>query len=144
MNYICWDAVGEIVASVSPNMVKIWSVVSGECIQELGSTGNQFYSCVFHPSYSTLLVIGGFSVSFLFTICCNERMDWARSIVNGAICLSWIVMDYLTSFLWGWLANPGKFSTSQLMKRKKPIYFEKTFFCSFLVFSFNYKTTNLF
>lgn len=75
VNSICWDVNGDFLASVSPNLVKIWSLTSGECIQELSSSGNQFYSCVFHPSYSTLLVIGGFSVSFLFTICCSEQMS---------------------------------------------------------------------
>lgn len=63
VNYICWDANGDYVASVSQSLVKIWSSASGQCIQELGSNGNQFHSCVFHPSYSTLLVIGGISVS---------------------------------------------------------------------------------
>lgn len=62
VNYICWDANGDILASVSQNLVKIWSLASGECIQEFGSSGNQYHSCVFHPSYSTLLVIGGISV----------------------------------------------------------------------------------
>ncbi|RDX74291.1 Transcriptional corepressor LEUNIG-HOMOLOG, partial [Mucuna pruriens] len=61
VSYICWDGNGEALASVSPNLVKIWSLNSGECIQEFSSTGNQFHSCVFHPSYSTLLVIGGIS-----------------------------------------------------------------------------------
>ncbi|KAL3604735.1 hypothetical protein D5086_005594 [Populus alba] len=63
VNYICWDSAGDILASVSQNLVKIWSMASGECIQELSSNGNQFHSCVFHPSYSTLLVIGGISIS---------------------------------------------------------------------------------
>lgn len=62
VNYICWDANGDYLASVSHSLVKVWSVASGECIQELSSGGNQFHSCVFHPSYSTLLVIGGISV----------------------------------------------------------------------------------
>lgn len=66
VNYICWDANGDFLASVSHNLVKVWSIMSGECIQELSSNGNQFHSCVFHPSYSTLLVIGGISVFFPF------------------------------------------------------------------------------
>ncbi|KAE8730598.1 transcriptional corepressor LEUNIG-like isoform X2 [Hibiscus syriacus] len=40
VNYICWDANGDYLASVSHNLVKIWSVVTGECIQELGAGGN--------------------------------------------------------------------------------------------------------
>ncbi|RXH98080.1 hypothetical protein DVH24_010405 [Malus domestica] len=50
VNCICWHANGEYLASVSQNLVKIWSLSSGECMQELSSDGNQFHSCVFHPS----------------------------------------------------------------------------------------------
>ncbi|KAG6661090.1 hypothetical protein I3843_03G145700 [Carya illinoinensis] len=74
VNYICWDANGDYLASVSQNLVKIWSLVSGECIQELGSNGNQFHSCVFHPSYSTLLVIGGISSLELWNMAENKSM----------------------------------------------------------------------
>ncbi|XP_057437045.1 transcriptional corepressor LEUNIG_HOMOLOG-like isoform X3 [Lotus japonicus] len=74
VNSICWDVNGDFLASVSPNLVKIWSLTSGECIQELSSSGNQFYSCVFHPSYSTLLVIGGFSSLELWNMADNKSM----------------------------------------------------------------------
>uniref|UniRef100_A0A6N2MXV3 LisH domain-containing protein n=1 Tax=Salix viminalis TaxID=40686 RepID=A0A6N2MXV3_SALVM len=74
VNYICWDSTGDILASVSQNLVKIWSMASGECIQELGSNGNRFHSCVFHPSYSTLLVIGGISLLELWNMAENKSM----------------------------------------------------------------------
>ncbi|XP_034228755.1 transcriptional corepressor LEUNIG_HOMOLOG-like isoform X2 [Prunus dulcis] len=74
VNYICWDANGDYLASVSQNLVKIWSLASSECIQELGSNGNQFHSCVFHPSYSTLLAIGGISSLELWNTVENKRM----------------------------------------------------------------------
>ncbi|XP_024166852.1 transcriptional corepressor LEUNIG_HOMOLOG isoform X3 [Rosa chinensis] len=74
VNYICWDANGEFVASVSQSLVKIWSLASGQCIQELGSNGNQFHSCIFHPSYSTLLVIGGISSLDLWNMAENKSM----------------------------------------------------------------------
>ncbi|KAM4070650.1 hypothetical protein ACJW30_12G180100 [Castanea mollissima] len=77
VNYICWDANGDYLASVSQNLVKIWSLASGECIQELGSNGNQFHSCVFHPSYSTLLVIGGISSLELWNMAENKSMTIA-------------------------------------------------------------------
>lgn len=63
VNYLCWDMNGEYLASVSDEIVRVWSVASGECIHELTSNENQFYSCVFHPSYSALLVVGGMRVS---------------------------------------------------------------------------------
>ena len=63
MHSVCWDNNGEFLASVSQDSVKVWSLVSGECIHELSTNVNKFHSCVFHPSYSTLLVIGGYQVS---------------------------------------------------------------------------------
>lgn len=59
---VCWDVNGEYLASVSQDSVRVWSLASGECTHELGSSGNKFHSCVFHPNYSTLLVVGGYQV----------------------------------------------------------------------------------
>lgn len=66
VNYLCWDPNGDYLASVSEDSVKVWSLASGDCIHELSSSGNPFHSCVFHPSYSALLVIGGMRVISLF------------------------------------------------------------------------------
>nr|GEU53588.1 transcriptional corepressor LEUNIG_homolog isoform X1 [Tanacetum cinerariifolium] len=74
VNYVCWDLNGEYMASVSEESVKVWSLASGECIHELASNGNQFHSCVFHPSYSTLLVIGGNRSLELWNMTENKRM----------------------------------------------------------------------
>ncbi|KAH1081521.1 hypothetical protein J1N35_021282 [Gossypium stocksii] len=74
VNYICWDVNGDYLASVSHDLVKLWSVATGECIQELSSGGNQFHSCVFHPSYSTLLVVGGISSLELWNMAENKSM----------------------------------------------------------------------
>ncbi|ONI26121.1 hypothetical protein PRUPE_1G005100 [Prunus persica] len=54
---LCWDTNGDYLASV-----RVWSLSSGECIHELSPSGNMFHSCVFHPSYSTHLVIGGYQL----------------------------------------------------------------------------------
>ncbi|KAG0447762.1 hypothetical protein HPP92_028155 [Vanilla planifolia] len=56
---MCWDTKGEYLASVSQDCVKVWSLTSGDCVHELSSNGSKFHSCVFHPSYPSLLVIGG-------------------------------------------------------------------------------------
>ncbi|XP_047167896.1 transcriptional corepressor LEUNIG_HOMOLOG-like isoform X1 [Vigna umbellata] len=95
VSYICWDGNGEALASVSLNMVKIWSLNSGECVQEISSTGSGFHSCVFHPSYSTLLVIGGFSCLELWNMSENKSMtipahenvisSMAQSSVTGMV-----------------------------------------------------------
>ncbi|PWA68707.1 transcriptional corepressor [Artemisia annua] len=74
VNYMCWDINGEYLASVSEDSVRVWSVASGECINELSSNGNQFYSCVFHPSYSALLVIGGMRSLELWNMAENKSM----------------------------------------------------------------------
>ncbi|MED6198491.1 hypothetical protein PIB30_066765 [Stylosanthes scabra] len=75
VDYICWDPSGAVLVSVSQCLVKIWSMVSGECIQELASLPDQlFYSCVFHPSYSTLLIIGGTKCLELWNMTHNKIM----------------------------------------------------------------------
>ncbi|KAK3013431.1 hypothetical protein RJ639_010243 [Escallonia herrerae] len=74
VNYLCWDLNGDYLASVSEDSVKVWSLASGECIHELSSSGNQFHSCVFHPSYSALLVIGGMRSLELWNMAENKSM----------------------------------------------------------------------
>ncbi|KAG6409643.1 hypothetical protein SASPL_127684 [Salvia splendens] len=57
---VCWDPSGELLASVSEDSVRVWSMRSGkegECAHELSCNGNKFHSCVFHPTYSSLLSI---------------------------------------------------------------------------------------
>ncbi|CAN8247716.1 unnamed protein product [Cochlearia groenlandica] len=71
---ICWNATGDLVASVSEDRVKLWSLSSRDCIQELSSNGNKFQSCVFHPSYPSLLVIGGYQSLELWHTIENQRM----------------------------------------------------------------------
>ncbi|XP_026457644.1 transcriptional corepressor LEUNIG_HOMOLOG-like isoform X1 [Papaver somniferum] len=71
---ICWDANGDYLASVSEDSVRVWSLNSGECIHELSSNGNKFHSSVFHPSYSTLLVVGGYQTLELWNMAENKSM----------------------------------------------------------------------
>ncbi|TVU27244.1 hypothetical protein EJB05_29841 [Eragrostis curvula] len=71
---VCWDNSGEYIASVNQDLVKVWSVSSGECIHELSSNGNKFCSCVFHPSYTNLLVIGGYQSLELWNMVKNQSM----------------------------------------------------------------------
>ncbi|KAF2298405.1 hypothetical protein GH714_023478 [Hevea brasiliensis] len=66
IHFLCWDPSGEYIASVSEDFVRIWTVGSGdkgECIHELSSKGNKFYSCVFHPTNPSLLIIGCYQAS---------------------------------------------------------------------------------
>ncbi|XP_072969042.1 transcriptional corepressor LEUNIG_HOMOLOG-like isoform X1 [Typha angustifolia] len=71
---ICWDNSGEYLASVSQDLVKVWSLSTGECIHELRSSGNKFHSCVFHPNYTSLLVIGGYQSLELWNMVENQRI----------------------------------------------------------------------
>ncbi|XP_027187228.1 transcriptional corepressor LEUNIG_HOMOLOG-like isoform X2 [Cicer arietinum] len=71
---VCWDPNGDYLASVSQESVKVWSLASGDCIHELNSSGNMFHSCVFHPSYSNLLVIGGYQSLELWNMAENKCM----------------------------------------------------------------------
>ncbi|KAJ1292591.1 hypothetical protein BS78_01G001500 [Paspalum vaginatum] len=64
VNSVCWDENGEFVASVSQDTVKVWSVASGTCIHELRSHGNQYQSCIFHPRYPKVLIVGGYQVKW--------------------------------------------------------------------------------
>ncbi|KAE9622159.1 putative transcription factor WD40-like family [Lupinus albus] len=92
VSYICWDANGKTLASMSPNLVKIWSLNSGECVREYSSSSeNQFHSCVFHPKNSTILVIGGNSYLELWNIDKNRTLpilahkDIISSLVHSPV-----------------------------------------------------------
>lgn len=54
---------------MSEDSVRVWSLMAGnegECVHDLSCNGNKFHSCVFHPSYASLLVIGCYQVTLLF------------------------------------------------------------------------------
>ena len=68
INSVCWDPSGDFLATVSEDMVKVWTLGTGsegECVHELSCNGNKFQSCVFHPTYPSLLVIGCYQVSLM-------------------------------------------------------------------------------
>ncbi|KAI4376931.1 hypothetical protein MLD38_014634 [Melastoma candidum] len=74
---ICWDTSGELLASVSEDLVRVWRVGSGsewDCLHELNCSGNKFHSCVFHPSYPSLLVIGCSQSLELWNMANNKTM----------------------------------------------------------------------
>uniref|UniRef100_A0A0E0KLW8 LisH domain-containing protein n=1 Tax=Oryza punctata TaxID=4537 RepID=A0A0E0KLW8_ORYPU len=73
VNCICWDEKGERVASVSQDTVKVWSVASGACIHELRSHGNQYQSCIFHPRYPNVVIVGGYQTMELWSLSDNHR-----------------------------------------------------------------------
>lgn len=78
---VCWDAAGERLASVSEDMVRVWRInsTSGkfQCIHELNCTGNKFNTCVFHPVYNSLIIIGCYQNLELWNTQENKTMTLA-------------------------------------------------------------------
>ncbi|XAR69342.1 hypothetical protein NMG60_11000888 [Bertholletia excelsa] len=98
VNSVCWDPSGKFLASVSEDSVRVWQLGSGsegECVHELSCNGNKFHSCVFHPTYSSLLVIGCYESLELWSMTENKTMtlpaheglisDLAVSTVTGLV-----------------------------------------------------------
>jgi WD40 repeat protein len=73
VNCVCWDESGEFLASVSQDTLKVWSVSSGACIHELRSHGNPYQSCIFHPRYPKVLIVGGYQTLELWSLSDNQR-----------------------------------------------------------------------
>ncbi|KAB1209193.1 Transcriptional corepressor LEUNIG [Morella rubra] len=74
---VCWDPSGEYLASVSDDLVRVWTVGSGnkgECIREFPCEGNKYHTCVFHPTYPSLLVIGCYQTLELWNTSENKKM----------------------------------------------------------------------
>ncbi|CAM6102206.1 unnamed protein product [Calypogeia fissa] len=66
VNNLCWSASGDFLVSLTEDYVRVWSVGSSnleggersKCMHELSCKEKVFQSCVFHPTYPSLLVIG--------------------------------------------------------------------------------------
>ncbi|CAA3014254.1 transcriptional corepressor LEUNIG isoform X1 [Olea europaea subsp. europaea] len=83
---ICWDPSGELLASVSEDSVRVWTLRSGsesDCLHELSCNGNKFHSCVFHPTYPSLLVIGCYQSVELWNM--SEKRTMTLSAHEGLI-----------------------------------------------------------
>ncbi|XP_020202969.1 transcriptional corepressor LEUNIG [Cajanus cajan] len=83
---VCWDPSGELLASVSEDCVRVWTLGSGnegECLYELSCNGSKFHACVFHPTYPSLLVIGCYQSLELWNM--NENKTMTLSAHDGLI-----------------------------------------------------------
>ncbi|CAJ1961706.1 unnamed protein product [Sphenostylis stenocarpa] len=80
---ICWNKNGNYIASVSEDCARVWSL-DGKCISELHSDGNKFQSCIFHPAYSNLLIIGGYQTMELWSPTESSK-TWIVPAHNGLI-----------------------------------------------------------
>ncbi|CAL5213327.1 unnamed protein product [Lathyrus oleraceus] len=57
---LCWDVSGRMIASVSEDSVRVWSLFkTGPCIYLYSLNKGRFNSIIFHPRYNDVLVIGG-------------------------------------------------------------------------------------
>ncbi|CAO2185900.1 unnamed protein product [Urochloa humidicola] len=91
---LCWDPTGEYVVSVSEDMVKVWSLNEESCVNELNCGGRKFSSCAFHPTYSSMLVIGCYQSLELWDMAENRSMTVAAhdSLISAvASCSSGLV-----------------------------------------------------
>ncbi|CAG7907741.1 unnamed protein product [Brassica rapa] len=110
VNSVCWNTSGELLASVSENSVKLWSPSSGDCIHELSSSGNKFHSCVFHPSYPNLLVIGGYESLELW----NTKENKCMTIPAHECVISALAQSPLT----GMMASASHDKSVKIWKKK--------------------------
>ncbi|CAN1822634.1 Transcriptional corepressor LEUNIG [Linum perenne] len=77
VNSVCWDPSGECLASVSDDLVRVWNIGTGsrgEYIHELSSSGNKFNTCAFHPTYSSVLIVGCYETLELWNMAENKTM----------------------------------------------------------------------
>ncbi|GLT80951.1 hypothetical protein SLA2020_523610 [Shorea laevis] len=81
---VCWDSNGKYIASISEDSAQMWSVSDRKCLHKLQSNGNKFQSCIFHPGYSQLLVIGGYQSLELWNPI-ESNKTWAVEAHNGLI-----------------------------------------------------------
>ncbi|PON61396.1 Guanine nucleotide-binding protein, beta subunit [Trema orientale] len=69
---ICWDHSGKYILSVSEDSARVWSTLSGgKCISGLNAIGKKFQSCIFHPGYDHLCIIGGYETLELWNPECK-------------------------------------------------------------------------
>ncbi|KAL8189643.1 hypothetical protein R6Q57_029209 [Mikania cordata] len=74
---ICWDSSGEHLISVSEDLIKVWKMDMGgkaSCIHELSVPGKRFRCGIFHPCYSSLLIIGCHQSMELWNMTENKMM----------------------------------------------------------------------
>lgn len=99
VNNLCWSASGDVLVSLTEDYVRVWSfgtrnVAAGteswsNCIHELGFKEKMYQSCVFHPTYPSLLVIGCYQSMELWNMVENKIMTVSAHdglIVSLAAC----------------------------------------------------------
>ncbi|KAL5064160.1 hypothetical protein RYX36_025897 [Vicia faba] len=74
---MCWDDTGKMIASVSEDEARVWSVNEGQCIHNCAFNGKKFQSVIFHPRYHMTLVVGGHQCLLLLNF--EDMMQYSTS-----------------------------------------------------------------
>ncbi|KAL8234904.1 hypothetical protein R6Q59_021004 [Mikania micrantha] len=85
---ICWDSSGEHLISVSEDLIKVWKMDMGgkaSCIHELSVPGKRFRCGIFHPRYSSLLVIGCHQSMELWNMTENKMMTPVEDPISALV-----------------------------------------------------------
>ncbi|MED6110971.1 hypothetical protein PIB30_047968 [Stylosanthes scabra] len=90
---VCWNNSGKYLASLSDDLVRVWTVVSnskGECIHELNASGNKFNTCAFHPFYPFLIIgcneaieLWDFGQNKTLTLAAHEKLVSSLAVSNA-------------------------------------------------------------
>ncbi|KAI3790225.1 hypothetical protein L2E82_03110 [Cichorium intybus] len=83
---ICWDSSGELLVSISEDLVKVWKMDSGgkaNSIHELSVSGKRFRCGTFHPCYHSLLIIGCYQSMELWNMDENKLMTPMKEPVSA-------------------------------------------------------------
>eukprot|EP00252_Welwitschia_mirabilis_P003196 TRINITY_DN1328_c0_g1_i2.p1 TRINITY_DN1328_c0_g1~~TRINITY_DN1328_c0_g1_i2.p1 ORF type:complete len:882 (+),score=232.53 TRINITY_DN1328_c0_g1_i2:548-3193(+) len=85
---LCWDPSGDYLASVSEDSARVWSLraaKNSDAIHQLNCSGRTSQSCVFHPSYPGLLIIGGYQNLEVWDMAENKTMtiEAHKGIINS-------------------------------------------------------------
>lgn len=100
-------------ASVSEGSARVWSIVyGGRCVQELKSNGNKFESCIFHPGYSNVLVIGSNQVTKLLFLSLCLLCALLRFVSFKQMLLLLLLNNDICFYHLGFAKKCGNFTTS--------------------------------
>ncbi|KAK9071307.1 hypothetical protein SSX86_009875 [Deinandra increscens subsp. villosa] len=85
---LCWDSSGELLISVSEDLLKVWKMDIGgkaSCIHEFSVPGKRFRCGIFHPHYPSLLVIGCYQSMELWNMTENKIMTPVEEPISALV-----------------------------------------------------------
>ncbi|PKI66702.1 hypothetical protein CRG98_012897 [Punica granatum] len=95
---LCWDSPGELLASVSDDLVQVWAVgsdVKGQLVHEWHSSGKKFRSCIFHPRRPSVLIIGSYQTLELW----DMKEDQKTSLLAHENLISCLAASNVDGFM---------------------------------------------